>query len=92
MGHMRHLTVSFSIYDVDSDGHVTKDELFQLLDASLMQAEVDLPEEAVRGLVNATFEEADVDKDNKISFEEYKAMVLKHPEMLSAVTISTPID
>ena len=42
-------------------------------------------------LVDATFAEADADQDGKISFEEYRILVTKHPSMISNMTISTPI-
>ncbi len=77
--------------DFDNDGFISKDELYKLLRASLVENSLGIPEEQLQSLVDATFAEADTDGDGKISFEEYRVLVTKHPSMISQMTISTTI-
>lgn len=81
--------VSFNMYDIDRDGYIDKAELYQMLKASLMERHLDLPESQMRALVERTFTEADGNGDGRISLEEYKEMVRKHPTILSNMTINT---
>lgn len=60
-----------------------------MLKASLVERRLDLPETQMKSLVERTFAEADTNHDNRISFEEYEAMVRKHPSILSNMTIDT---
>eukprot|EP00761_Pharyngomonas_kirbyi_P011762 gb/GECH01011788.1/.p1 GENE.gb/GECH01011788.1/~~gb/GECH01011788.1/.p1 ORF type:complete len:197 (+),score=63.60 gb/GECH01011788.1/:1-591(+) len=85
------LKFSFRIYDFDDDGCITKDELHRLLEASLVENSLGLSKEQLQSLVDATFAEADTDGDGRISFEEYRVLVTKHPSMISNMTISSPI-
>eukprot|EP00762_Andalucia_godoyi_P006326 ANDGO_05858.mRNA.1 Calcineurin B-like protein 2 len=82
---------SFRIWDFDNDGYITKDELKKLLHASLMERSVDISEAQLNNLVEGTFLEGDVNKDHNISFEEYKALVAKHPAILSMVSFQAPV-
>lgn len=84
------LRFSFDIYDIDGDGSIDKDELFKILKASLFDNGLNLTEAQMRAAVDATFAEADTDNNGKISFDEYKRMVLRHPGMIKNMTISTP--
>lgn len=83
------LKFSFRIYDFDGDGCISRDELYQLLKASLVENSLGIPEEQLSSLVDATFAEADTDGDGKISFEEYRVLVTKHPSMIGNMTIQT---
>eukprot|EP01027_Heterolobosea_sp_BB2_P004506 GEZU01006903.1.p1 GENE.GEZU01006903.1~~GEZU01006903.1.p1 ORF type:complete len:134 (+),score=19.38 GEZU01006903.1:65-466(+) len=85
------LKFSFRIYDFDGDNCITKDELYRLLEASLFENSLGLSSEQLQSLVDATFQEADADGDGKISFEEYRVLVTKHPSMIANMTIATPI-
>mmetsp|Transcript_10790 Transcript_10790/g.15802 ORF Transcript_10790/g.15802 Transcript_10790/m.15802 type:complete len:187 (+) Transcript_10790:161-721(+) len=81
------LKFSFKIYDFDGDGHISKDELQKMVEASLIEADMNLPEETLKELVNNTFAEADKDGDGQISFEEYRSLVQEHPNMLNNMNI-----
>jgi len=83
------LKFSFKIYDIDGDSFISKLELGKLLEASLKENSLELPQEQLDGIVNATFVEADTDKDEKISFDEYRVLVTKHPTMIANMTITT---
>ncbi|EFC38422.1 predicted protein [Naegleria gruberi] len=85
------LKFSFRIYDFDKDGCISKEELYKLLEASLVENSLGIPQEQLSSLVDATFAEADTDGDGKISFEEYRVLVTKHPTMIGNMTINTSI-
>eukprot|EP00689_Sawyeria_marylandensis_P001979 EC822816.1.p1 GENE.EC822816.1~~EC822816.1.p1 ORF type:complete len:200 (+),score=79.99 EC822816.1:26-601(+) len=85
------LKFSFKIYDFDGDGGISKEELYKLLEASLVENSLGIPKEQLNSLVDATFLEADTNKDGSISFEEYRVLVTKHPSMLGNMTITTKI-
>lgn len=61
------LKFSFRIYDFDQDGCISKEELYKLLEASLVENSLGIPQEQLSSLVDATFAEADTDGDGKIS-------------------------
>ncbi|KAH7831168.1 putative serine/threonine-protein phosphatase 2B regulatory subunit [Monocercomonoides exilis] len=83
------LHFAFNIYDIDKNGHIDKSELLHILKASLFENTLSLTEEQMKQAVDATFAEADLDGDGLISFEEFREMVLKHPQMIDSMTIST---
>ena len=84
--------VSFRIYDIDGDGHIDKEELFQILKASLLENYMmDLSDDQMRELVDNTFAETDVNGDGLISFEEYRDMVISHPEILSKFSLNSDL-
>eukprot|EP00275_Glaucocystis_incrassata_P001725 EC123801.1.p1 GENE.EC123801.1~~EC123801.1.p1 ORF type:complete len:193 (+),score=26.33 EC123801.1:88-666(+) len=84
------LKFSFKIYDFDGDGRISRDELMKMLEAGLIENHMNLTQEQIDALVDATFNEADSDGDGKIDFEEYKGMVMKHPSMIRNMTIAIP--
>jgi len=84
------LNFSFRIYDLDGDGFIDKDELYHMLKASIFETLVlQLSESQMRALVDHTFEEVDINHDGRISFEEYKAMAMKHPKIVDNITIKS---
>lgn len=57
----------FRIYDLNNDGFVTKDEMFNLLKNSLIkQPQDEDPDESVKDLVEIALKKFDVDKDGKV--------------------------
>jgi serine/threonine-protein phosphatase 2B regulatory subunit len=61
-----------------------------MLKASLFEnCMLELSEKQMKALVDHTFFEADTNGDGKISFEEYKDMVMKHPRIVENLTIKS---
>lgn len=50
--------------------------------ATLMESEVELSDDLVEGIMDKTFKDADTDKDGRISREEWKAFVVRHPSVI----------
>ncbi|XP_076682792.1 calaxin-like [Andrena cerasifolii] len=75
----------FKVYDLNNDGFITKDEIFALFKNCLMkQPGEEDPDEAVRDLSELALKKLDVDRDGKISFQDYKLAVLEEPLLLEA--------
>ncbi|XP_049883235.1 calaxin [Pectinophora gossypiella] len=75
----------FAVYDLNADGYITRDEMFLLLKNSLLKQPGDEdPDEGVRDLVELVLRKLDVDKDGKVSPEDYKAAVEQEPLLLEA--------
>ncbi|KAI9029665.1 hypothetical protein CLU79DRAFT_735330 [Phycomyces nitens] len=73
------LALSFKLYDVKHDGHLTKPELERvMLQLSHTFSDEDQTSEIHR-MVTRMFEDLDVDGDGKLTFEEYKLSVMKEP-------------
>jgi len=85
------LRFSFNVYDVDGDGNISRNELHMMLKASLFENHMDLSEDQMVALVDATFAEADLNGDGLISYDEYRVMVDKHPNIISNMTLSNSI-
>lgn len=60
------------MYDIDRDGYISNGELFIVLK---MMVGSNLKDQQLQQIVDKTIMEADLDKDGKISFEEFTKMV-----------------
>ncbi|KAL0485251.1 serine/threonine-protein phosphatase 2B regulatory subunit [Acrasis kona] len=77
----------FRLYDVDDDGYISKDDLLRLFEGSFEEdQQPEITEDQLGSLVDATFAEADMDGDNKLSYEEFKSLVNKSPGIISNMT------
>ncbi len=66
------LRFAFKVYDIDRDGFISNGELFIVLK---MMVGSNLKDQQLQQIVDKTIMEADLDKDGKISFEEFTKMV-----------------
>ena len=66
------LKFAFKVYDIDRDGYISNGELFIVLK---MMVGSNLKDGQLQQIVDKTIMEADLDKDGKISFEEFTKMV-----------------
>ncbi|CAK9833851.1 CLXN [Anthophora retusa] len=83
----------FKVYDLNNDGFITKDEIFQLFKNCLMkQPGEEDPDEAVKDLSELALKKLDVDRNGKISFQDYKLAVLEEPLLLEAFGQCLPTD
>ncbi|XP_026151765.1 calcineurin B homologous protein 2 isoform X2 [Mastacembelus armatus] len=65
----RKLKFAFQLYDQDRDGKISREELLQVLRAML---EMQVTEEQLQSIAERAIQEADLDKDDAISFEEFR--------------------
>lgn len=75
--HAHATTVAFQVYDIDGDGFISNGELFQVLK---MMVGTNLNDVQLQQIVDKTIIEADLDKDGKISYEEFCAIIGKNSE------------
>ncbi|XP_033640019.1 EF-hand calcium-binding domain-containing protein 1-like isoform X2 [Asterias rubens] len=70
----------FKVYDLNDDGFITKEEVFNLLKNSMakLQTEED-PDEGIKDLVDITIKKMDLDKDNKIGPDDFSSIVSVDP-------------
>jgi serine/threonine-protein phosphatase 2B regulatory subunit len=71
-GKEQKLKFAFKVYDIDRDGYISNGELFIVLK---MMVGSNLKDQQLQQIVDKTIMEADLDKDGKISFEEFVKMV-----------------
>ncbi|XP_060804454.1 calaxin [Amyelois transitella] len=75
----------FAVYDLNSDGFITRDEMFLLLKNALLKQPGDEdPDEGVRDLVELVLKKLDVDKDGSVSLDDYRQAVEQEPLLLEA--------
>ncbi|KAJ8979453.1 hypothetical protein NQ317_006767 [Molorchus minor] len=70
----------FAVYDLNADGYISKEEMFQLL--SPPQDED--PDESVKDLVDIVMRKFDKDKDGKVSLADFRETVEEEPLLLEA--------
>ncbi|XP_030601359.1 calcineurin B homologous protein 2 isoform X2 [Archocentrus centrarchus] len=70
----RKLKFAFQLYDMDRDGKISREELLQVLRAMLG---LQVTEEQLQSIAERAIKEADLDKDDAISFEEFKKSLEK---------------
>ncbi|XP_075158895.1 calaxin [Haematobia irritans] len=83
----------FRVYDLNGDGYITKDEMFTLLRNCLIkQPQDEDPDEGVKDLVEIVLKKFDVDKDGKVSLEDFMATVSAQPLLIEAFGQCLPTD
>lgn len=82
------LQFAYQLHDINGDGCIEKEEVSHLIAASLSENNLNFPSEQVTALVDILFLEADKDKSGEISFEEFKTLIAKHPDLLEAMAVS----
>ena len=64
----------FDAYDTNGDQVIDKKEFYQIIQASMR---VSLPKETIQKIVDDTFEEMDTEADGVLTFDEFKAAVMR---------------
>ncbi|VDI52603.1 Hypothetical predicted protein [Mytilus galloprovincialis] len=67
----------FDVYDMNSDGFISREEMFHLLKQSLIVPgnEQDDPDDGVKDLVEVALKKLDQDHDTRVSFEDFKTSI-----------------
>ncbi|XP_030378366.1 EF-hand calcium-binding domain-containing protein 1 [Scaptodrosophila lebanonensis] len=83
----------FRVYDLNTDGFITKDEMFTLLRNCLIkQPQDEDPDEGVKDLVEIVLKKFDLDKDGKVSLEDFMGTVAAEPLLIEAFGQCLPTD
>lgn len=83
------LRFAFQIHDLNGDDVLDRSEVLMMIRLSLLeeQAQPDSRFDAAH-LTELLFSAADGDGDGKLSFDDFEALVAKHPELMKTVTQS----
>ena len=66
------LAFCFDVYDMNSDGFISREEMFHLLKTSIVKQTSDEdPDEGIKELVEIALKKMDQDHDNRVSFKDY---------------------
>lgn len=83
------LMFAFRVHDHDGDGALSREELYRMVAVSLSESDVaDRPSHSAHGVANTLFAAADANRDGRISFAEFEAVVRKYPAVLLKMTRS----
>lgn len=79
------LEFSFAVYDLNSDGWISREEIFHMLKSCLIkQPTEEDPDEGIKELVDIVIRLMDCDKDGRLSFTDFKDAVKERPLLLEA--------
>lgn len=79
---------AFRLHDPDDSGGIDREELRQIIQSSVTQHGVELPERAIDGLTELLFKRADEDDNGTIDAEEFAAVLDAYPNLKSQLTFS----
>ncbi|KAJ6704349.1 CALCINEURIN B [Salix viminalis] len=79
--------VAFRLYDLRQTGFIEREEVRQMLNAILMESELQISAESLELIIDKTFADADADRDGRINKLEWKAFATQHPNLLKNMTL-----
>ncbi|CAL1528473.1 unnamed protein product [Lymnaea stagnalis] len=81
-----HIQLCFDVYDLNNDGYIVREEMFQLLKSCLVKAPTEEdPDELVKELVEIVMKKLDCDHDGRVSLADFKSAVAEDKLMLEAL-------
>ncbi|MGH7285905.1 MAG: EF-hand domain-containing protein, partial [Polyangiaceae bacterium] len=80
------LEFAFRLHDHDGDGVITREELLRMVSLGLAEDDLSFDESSATRLVDVLFAEADRNRDGRISFDEFEALMQRHPRILADMT------
>uniref|UniRef100_H2YBN1 EF-hand domain-containing protein n=1 Tax=Ciona savignyi TaxID=51511 RepID=H2YBN1_CIOSA len=76
---------AFTVYDLNGDGYISREEMFQMLKTSLVkQPTEEDPDEGIKDLVEITLKKMDHDHDSRLSKTDFRDSVIIEPLLLEA--------
>ncbi|XP_046342745.1 calaxin-like [Haliotis cracherodii] len=76
----------FLVYDLNGDGHISREEMFHLLKNSLFkQSSEEDPDEGVKELVEIVLKKLDLDHDGRCTLQDYRGAVNGDPLLLESL-------
>lgn len=81
------LRFSFQVYDIDGDQTISREELTEMVKATIRENDLVLDDPQIASVVDATFDEVK-DHDGLITFPQYTQLYNTHPDMLKQLTLN----
>ncbi|KAL0324185.1 UNVERIFIED_CONTAM: Calcineurin B-like protein 7 [Sesamum calycinum] len=81
------IAFAFRLYDLRQTGYIEREELKEMVLATLSESDLSLSDDDVEAIVDKTLQEADLNGDEKIDLEEWKKMVAKYPSLIKNMTL-----
>ncbi|XP_028968404.1 frequenin-1 [Galendromus occidentalis] len=80
---------AFRLYDVDSDGYITREEMYNIVDAiyQMLGSQANSDEESPRERVDKIFEQLDKNHDNQLTLDEFKEGSRQDPKIVQALSL-----
>ena len=72
---------------ISGDGSLSLDEINQILSSCMAESDLTFTDEQIKELSSVVFSSADVNKDGKIEFDEFKNELLKYPAIISNLSL-----
>ncbi|XP_076342080.1 frequenin-1-like isoform X2 [Tachypleus tridentatus] len=86
------LVWAFKLYDVDNDGSITREEMYNIVDAiyrMLGNKDKD-DEETPKERVDKIFEQLDKNNDNQLTIDEFREGSKRDPKIVQALSLYAP--
>lgn len=81
----------FTAYDLNQDGYISREEMYQLLKNSLVkQPTEEDPEEGIKDLVEISLKKMDLDHDSRLSYTDFENAIKEEPLLLEAFGTCLP--